>query len=136
VAIAVLPAVGRLRVKIFLPLALEIFHFSGYSIIDDSVAFSPWGIWKAASMLFVSLTRPKGSTWGDVTSSLRIKGTHPFHPWILLILSAYRVSLITVGIYFVVSTVSDAQNRHPPQPQHDFLSASSKLVGILYKIVE
>src|ERR1700729_1835248 len=35
-----------------------------------------------------------------------------------------------------IDTVSDAQNRHPPQPQHDFLSASSKLVGILYKIAE
>jgi len=33
-------------------------------------------------------------------------------------------------------TVSDAQNRHLPQPQRNFLSASSKLLGILYKIVE
>jgi hypothetical protein len=32
--------------------------------------------------------------------------------------------------------VSDAQNRHLPQPQHDFPSASSKPMGIPHKIAE
>ena len=38
-----------------------------------------------------------------VTSPLRIRGTRPFHPGFLSKLSASLVSLITVGIHFVVS---------------------------------
>ena len=38
-----------------------------------------------------------------VMSPLRIRGTHPFHPGFLSKLSASLVSLITVGIHFVVS---------------------------------
>ncbi|KAF2103993.1 cholesterol oxidase [Rhizodiscina lignyota] len=35
----------------------EVIHFSGYKLVDRSLAFNPWATWKATSTLYVTLTK-------------------------------------------------------------------------------
>jgi hypothetical protein len=37
----------------------DVFHFNGYSVIDDSIAIALWQTWRATLMLYITLTHLK-----------------------------------------------------------------------------
>ena len=39
----------------------EVIHFNGYKTVNESMAFSPWAVWKAASTIYVTLTDSSGA---------------------------------------------------------------------------
>jgi len=49
----------------------EKYCFNGYKIINPSIAFDPLGFWKAASTLYVTITRPEGSVIGRKTLKIQ-----------------------------------------------------------------